>query len=40
MKYVKTVPQHSQNRLSRRLKKNPANIIRDEEFLKESPYFN
>ena len=34
IKYVKTVPQHPQDRLSRRLKNKPANIICDVEFLK------
>ena len=40
IQYVKTVPQHSRDQLSRRLKKKPANIICDKEFLKEFPYFN
>ena len=33
--YVKTVPQHPLDQLSRRRKDKPANIICDEEFLKE-----
>ena len=33
--YVKTVPQHPLDQLSRRRKHKPANIICDEEFLKE-----
>ena len=37
---MKTVPQHPRDRLSRRIKNKPANIICDEEFLKEFPYFN
>ena len=40
IQYVKTVPQHPRDRLSRRLKNKPANIICDEKFLKEFPYFN
>ena len=40
IQYIKTVTQHSRDRLSRRLKTRPAIIICDEEFLKEFPYFN
>ena len=34
--YVKTVPQHPRDWLSRRLKNKPANTLRDKKF----PYFN
>ena len=40
VQYVKPVPPHLLDRLSRRLKKKSANRICDEEFLKEFPYFN
>ena len=40
IQYVKTVPQHPRDRLTRRLKNKSANIICDEEFLKEFLYFN
>ena len=40
IQYVKTVLQHPRDRFSRRLKTKPANIICDEEFLKEFAYFN
>ena len=36
---MKTVPSHPRYHLSRRLKNAPANIMCDEEFLKEFPYF-
>ena len=34
------MPQHPRNRLRRGVKNKPANIICDENFLKEFPYFN
>ena len=37
---MKTVTSHPRDRLGRRLKNVPANIVSDEEFLKELPYFN
>ena len=37
---MKTVPSHPRDHISRRLKNAPANIVCDEEFLKEFPYFN
>ena len=40
IQYVKTVPQHPQDRLSRRLKKINQQTICDEEFLQECAYFN
>ena len=40
LKYLKIVPFHPRNRLSRRLKNAPANIVCDEEFFKEFPYLN
>ena len=40
LKYSKTVPSHPRDPSSRQLKKAPANIVCDEEFLKEFPYFN
>ena len=40
IKYVKTVPQCPRDQLGRRLKNKPANIICNEEFLKEFLYFN
>ena len=40
LKFLKTVPSHPRDCLSRRLKNAPANIACDEEFLKEFPYFN
>ena len=40
VQYIKPLLQHPRDRLSRRLKNRPANIICDEEFLKEFPYFN
>ena len=40
LKYLKTVPSHPSDRLSRQLKNAPANVVCDEEFLKEFPYFN
>ena len=36
---MRTLPQHLQDWLSRRLKNKPANIIGDEDFLKEFWYF-
>ena len=40
VQYIKPLPQHPRDRLNRRLKNRPANIICDEELLKEFPYFN
>ena len=40
LKYLKTVPSHPRDHISRRLKNAPANTVCDEEFLKEFPYFN
>ena len=40
LKYLRTVQSHPRDCLSRRLKNAPVNIVRDEGFLKEFPYFN
>ena len=40
LKYLKTVPSHPRDRLSRQFKNAPGNVVCDEEFLKEFPYFN
>ena len=40
LKYLETVPCQPRDSLSRRLKNASANIVCDEEFLKEFPYFN
>ena len=40
LKYLKTVQSHSRDHLSRRVKNASANIVCDEEFLKEFAYFN
>ena len=37
---MKTVPSHPRDRLSRQFKNAPGNVVCDEEFLKEFPYFN
>ena len=39
LKDLKTVPSHPRYHLSRRLKYAPANIMCNQEFLKEFPYF-
>ena len=40
LKYLETVPCQPRDSLSRRLKNASKNIVCDEEFLKEFPYFN
>ena len=37
---MRTVPSHTRVHLSRQIKNAPANIVCDEEFLKEFPYFD
>ena len=40
VEYVKTVPIHPRNRLSRKIINAPTNIFVDKQVLKDLPYFN